>query len=631
MKSLNEQYRLIQEGKGHKDVFLKEAKRLFPNYIRMGASFNEATTILHQKGIINNIINESTSTSYRPKEESWETKFNEFLTEAGRGRPKQNNDKTPEVKAEEKNVSKEVEKKQSYNFDRRDEENPDNVIFDQLMKGYYCEMGNPKNSEKSHDEIKSIVLKNLKKEPLYYTKNGQFGIEGLGYEMEVPGLGEPKEPKGPHKSSGYGTLEETQLRKSIKSIIKEELNNINEVFQLQKYNKEKLKTSYKTDDKGNIWIIDPKSGEKLATGKIPQGKSEKEIASSLVDELFENNTLNESYWSDYSDSDIAREVEAHGGEELIVWDGEGFLANRDELEQYLMNSTKPDWEEDNTSYPSHSTDGSPDDTSMPSWMAEQKLRKAIRLMAKKEIISENKKAQKAIKAIEDDAKLAEISTKLESINRAIEERNNRLSSIEENEDMKELMDKKALKELKKEIKTLEKYQKKCSKMYEKLTKKTNGKEVVTGEGDPIEEEKPSRPQVKQEENPEYKEKPKPSRPLVRQEKNPEYKEKVKPSRPLVKQEDNPEYVTEAEGDSEDIEKMKTGMEDIAKTAKEVANLDLFEVSEDELSKMKDELESYLDIETVGNAREAVDLYIKNHPEAKSNETTLLQLASPMFP
>ena len=47
MKTLQEQYTLIQEGEGHKDMFLKSAKRLFPEYITNFATYGEATTILH--------------------------------------------------------------------------------------------------------------------------------------------------------------------------------------------------------------------------------------------------------------------------------------------------------------------------------------------------------------------------------------------------------------------------------------------------------------------------------------------------------------------------------------------------------------------------------------------------------
>jgi hypothetical protein len=80
------------------------------------------------------------------------------------------------------------------------------MIFDQIMTGYYAEMKDPKNSDKTMQQLKDIVFKNLEKDPIYYTKNGQFGVKDLGYVTEAPGLGEPKEPKGKYKSSGYGDI-----------------------------------------------------------------------------------------------------------------------------------------------------------------------------------------------------------------------------------------------------------------------------------------------------------------------------------------------------------------------------------------------------------------------------------------
>jgi hypothetical protein len=56
MKTLQEQFNLIQEGKGHKDMFLKSARRLFPEYITNYASYNEVTTILKQRGVLSEVI-----------------------------------------------------------------------------------------------------------------------------------------------------------------------------------------------------------------------------------------------------------------------------------------------------------------------------------------------------------------------------------------------------------------------------------------------------------------------------------------------------------------------------------------------------------------------------------------------
>ena len=51
-KTLQDQYLLIKEGKGHKGVFLADAKRDFPQYVPNAASFNEAVASLQTKNII---------------------------------------------------------------------------------------------------------------------------------------------------------------------------------------------------------------------------------------------------------------------------------------------------------------------------------------------------------------------------------------------------------------------------------------------------------------------------------------------------------------------------------------------------------------------------------------------------
>ena len=201
-KTLQDQYLLIKEGKGHVGVFLTEAKRQFPNIVRNAATLDEAVASLKSKNIIaENVFSVMPAILDRPKKESYETAFEAFLAEA-----KKNEDE--KVKAEEKKVSKPVEEDLEKAFDYSDDKNPDNMIFDQIMTGYYAEMKDPKNADKTMQQLKDIVFKNLEKDPIYYTKNGQFGVKDLGYVTEAPGLGEPKEAKGKYKSSGYGDLKE---------------------------------------------------------------------------------------------------------------------------------------------------------------------------------------------------------------------------------------------------------------------------------------------------------------------------------------------------------------------------------------------------------------------------------------
>ena len=66
--------------------------------------------------------------------------------------------------------------------------NIDNVYGEAFLEGYYTEMKDPKNHKKTVDELKEMVAKNLAKDQLHYVKDGQFGVKGVGYTDELPGL-----------------------------------------------------------------------------------------------------------------------------------------------------------------------------------------------------------------------------------------------------------------------------------------------------------------------------------------------------------------------------------------------------------------------------------------------------------
>ena len=397
MKTLQDQYTLIKEGKGHKDVFLKESRSMFPNYIRNASTFDEAAMILKNKGVISeNIVGIQPINTINTKKTKYELAFENFLEEA-----RKNKDVDPN--AELKKTSQQVEDNLKNNYDNKDTSNPNNQIFGEIMKGYYCEMKDPKNIDKTEEELREIVLKNLAKDPIYYTKNGMFGEKGLGLEVDVPGLGEPVEPKGEFKASGYGDLKE---------------------------------------------------GKTTLPSKLDES----------ADEL--------------------------------------------------------------------------------------KIRNFINTMVKQEIISENKKYQKTIKEIEKEAKLAEITTKMEALDKAIESKTTRLTSIDESDDLKELVDKKAIKELKKEIKLLEKYKSKVTKMHEKLCKTDKSREII-----------------------------------------------------------DEDTIVEADGDIEDTEQMKKDLEDIKSTVDDISKTELFEdePSESYLEAKKKAEERY-------DEGEEIEAIIKDFPE-----------------
>ena len=81
--TLQEQYGLIKEGKGHKDVFMKQALRQFPQFVTQANTFDYTANILKEKGIIveNYIdLNPINNFEARPKED-FELGFEKFLKE----------------------------------------------------------------------------------------------------------------------------------------------------------------------------------------------------------------------------------------------------------------------------------------------------------------------------------------------------------------------------------------------------------------------------------------------------------------------------------------------------------------------------------------------------------------------
>ena len=104
--------------------------------------------------------------------------------------------------------------------------------------------------------------------------------------------------------------------------------------------------------------------------------------------------------------------------------------------------------------------------------------KAIkRSMAKKKPKKENIDTKLA--EIGKAAEITKMEAQLEFLHDHIDEKINRLSSIQEDENLKELVDKKKMKDMQKEIKLLEKRKAKMEKLYEKhCGKKFSRKEMV---------------------------------------------------------------------------------------------------------------------------------------------------------
>lgn len=198
MKSIQTQYNQILEGKGDKYIFLKHIKAMFPQYIPNPMGFDDAITILKQRSILNEGFKEPVI----KKSESFEDAFKEFLNEAKK--------KEKEVKADLKKTDKSVEKVLDSAYDNEEIKNADNVIFDQYMRGMYVELSNDINQDL--ETVKKKVLKNLTKDPIYYVKNGQFGLKDVGYTDEAPTL-------KPSKSDEVEILDKSKPKSNVKDTL----------------------------------------------------------------------------------------------------------------------------------------------------------------------------------------------------------------------------------------------------------------------------------------------------------------------------------------------------------------------------------------------------------------------------
>jgi hypothetical protein len=439
-KTLQEQYSLIKEGKGHRDVFMKQAKATFPNQFRNAATFDEIVNGLkHKNVIVENIVGtESINQLPSTKKESYEVAFERFLKES----------QEEAEKAELKTTSKQVEEDLSKGFDTSDKSNPDNLIFDQVMKGYYTEMCEPKNKDKTMEQIKAIVFKNLEKNPIYYTEKGQFGIKDLGYTTEHPGLGTPKEPKGKYKSSGYGDLKEN-IGKNYPDSIEGEYNGFP-----QKFDGVDLH-SFLVD------MLDISNSEDDFIHKVIMGITNDNDSISSQDEQklrrwYAKNSPSVTEGHKPGDTVIYKGTRYEVVEEtettITLKDKNGNIITKN-YNQFKQGEYKGDVNESN-------------------------LRKIIRESVEKELAAINKEAESEV-----------ISTKLEKIEAAIEKRQSQLNKLDEDEDMKALTDKTKIKQAQKDIKTLEKAKAKLEKQLSKVQKKN--KDItpteVIDEDEPIDE------------------------------------------------------------------------------------------------------------------------------------------------
>ena len=209
-KTIQEQYNQINKGKGSKELFLKEVKRNYPHMIVNSATYKQAEEILLNRSV----ITENLAGVVNSSKPDWFKIFDENMEIIKEQNPKNPNRypplhiaQTKESKADEarkvdaSKPDKDVVELEVKGFDYKNDKNIDNLNGEEFRLGVKFEMDKVRNTVSDADlgdaikKAQELVAKNLAKDPLHYVKNAMFGIEGIGYTDEAPGITASKSDK----------------------------------------------------------------------------------------------------------------------------------------------------------------------------------------------------------------------------------------------------------------------------------------------------------------------------------------------------------------------------------------------------------------------------------------------------
>ena len=481
--TLQEQYNLIKMGKGHKGIFLTEAKKQFPNMLTNPMGYEEASKMLKKRGVIseNYVDLKPINTIEASPKAAWENKFAQFLAE--------------EAKAVEKKPDAEVEEIQSHGYDYKDKDNLDNQIGQEVLNGIYFE--GRENPDKTLDELRKMVAKNLAKDGQYYMKNAAFGVKGLGYKQT-----EVEEVSGKYAASGYSD----KLKKMVKeSLVKEEITNppassaedlANKVMRWYDFNTDYIddggqrRVALKSNEDVVVWFNKHDEDMKAEAADMIKAKTGKSIKENSVDEAsdFEEKMAQLRMLQMQKKQGVAPDQKEINTNKPLAQ--KSILLNRAyfdvipamEKESDLEFAVSGDWYQEQLDDLENSIGGL--ETKI------QSINENVEMVGMEEAEAEPKaevEPKKKVKKESLDADLAEIDTqagivameaKLDKVSEMISAKMERLSMIEEDANLAELVDKGKMKGMQKEIKVLEKVKSKMEKMYEKMTGKSYTKEMV---------------------------------------------------------------------------------------------------------------------------------------------------------
>ena len=519
-KTLQEQYNLIKEGKGHEGVFMNDAKRQFPNVVRNAAALSETINSLKKHHIITDpkvevakspdffkLFKEaalSINENQYKKGDKLHTKlkngkefdviFDSYSSTEGVAYGKIDGERKSfqldtvvdeslkEAKAIEKKTPKEVLDLEDKNYQSDGKDDFDDIYGEEFELGIYVEMSDPKNEDKSVLDIKRIVAKNIRKDSLYYVKDGQFGIKGLGYTDEAPGL----------KASKSDQMEKVKLDESVNQENLDKLYSDNQSWNDDIDNLQKIKNNLPSEEK--------KRFERLT----PNDQKTFEKIMRMMDGELEESLNGDKKWSSYEQRMVnqikAAQKEKRGMYTLPMKTQDFYRKHKDIFDESLNEAKFKKGQTVKYIVPGTSDKmKSGKITDFKSTRDEDFAvidGKTISFSHISESLKEAKKESidKKLSEIDKNSTIAALEVKIDALDEIIESKSQRISMVTEDEDLANIVDKKKIKAMQKEIKLLEKKKAGFQKTYEKLCGKAyEAKETI--DENQIEETKNDWPEV----------------------------------------------------------------------------------------------------------------------------------------
>jgi hypothetical protein len=352
------------------------------------------------------------------------------------------------------------------------------------MNGVYYEVKNDPNL--SLEEAQEKAIENLAKDPLHYVKEGQFGVEGLGYKEQ-----KTEEVSGDHKASGYS--DKIKEGESNMVPVKEELKPCTDCGN-DSEGIEVLSESVVTT--GNPNSLAAMSGEVIRQMMKEEEWQQQSGAQYHKDLYAEENKeeplpMDENLSSDEKEKVVDAlnnyivEFKPDYGKVSEIADMLSELTgvSSNKIQGYLMQLTGGDDEmifQMDEGKKDHDGDG---DIDSDDYLAARD--KAIKANMKKK--SKKESIETKLAEIGKEGDIVKLEAQLDYITEYIEEKQERLNSINEDENLQELIDKKKVKQMQKEIKLLEKRKQKMEKLYEKSTGKQYAKRTMVDEVEEVDE------------------------------------------------------------------------------------------------------------------------------------------------